>query len=107
MHDDTTSVYAFFHGEPGGPLDKAARGIFEAHNGRRIGAGQFIGGERDVEYAFTAEHAPTVAAALKKAGFRTKVVDKSAFRAMGGTQMPGPPSHFGPTPFDPRDPGVH
>jgi hypothetical protein len=100
MRDDNTSVYAFFFGEAGGPLDKAARSIFEAHNGRRIGAGQFIGGERDVEYRFTAERAPTVAAALKKAGFRTKVVDKSSV-FMGGTQVPGPPSHFGPTPFDP------
>ena len=64
-------ITAFHFGAPGGPLDKNADAIFEAHEGRSIGRGTMLGtGERDIEYEVPNDNAERCFAALKSAGFR-------------------------------------
>jgi hypothetical protein len=68
-------VFAYFHGGPGGPLDKACRSIFDAvPEAVSIGAGtDLITGLRDVQYRVPAAEAPVLEAKLKAAGFRAEV----------------------------------
>lgn len=70
----TISIFAYFYGGPGDPLDKACRSIFESHGGKSIGAGTTLvgnaAGERDVQYDVPVERAEDCRSALKKAGFR-------------------------------------
>lgn len=67
-------VFAYFHGGPGGALDKAARHIFDGHNGRSIGAGMMMDtGERDIQYDVPDEQVEQCKAALEGAGFRVRV----------------------------------
>lgn len=67
-------VLAYFYGDPGDPLEKACKHIFEAHHGRYIGAGSWMvgpaKGECDVQYEIADDKEASCRDALKKAGFR-------------------------------------
>jgi len=74
MSELEVDVFAYFYGQAGDPLDKAAHHIMREHGGRSIGAGVWMvgpaTGERDVQYRLPIERAEACRAALKKAGFR-------------------------------------
>jgi len=67
-------VRAFFYGEPHGFLEQACRAIFEAHDGKSIGAGTILvgpaAGENDVEYEIPVSEVSAVKRLLIEAGFR-------------------------------------
>jgi hypothetical protein len=67
-------IAAYFYGYPGGPMDKAARSIFEARGGQSIGAGTVMAGpaagERDIVYDVPDDCADECREALKRSGFR-------------------------------------
>lgn len=67
-------ISAYFYGDPGCNLEKACRSIFEAREGRSIGAGTMLvdpaAYERDVEYEIPDHRIVETKDALKKAGFR-------------------------------------